>query len=90
LYLVMGKLKIPSKLIRMVKLRMEDTKSHVKIQSDLSAVATSKNGLRQGDVLACLLFNIGLEKIVRDVNIRTNGTTFYKSSYLHLWMLETS
>jgi hypothetical protein len=69
LYLVMGKLEIPSKLIRMVKLTMEDTKSHVRIQSDLSAVAMV---------------------LVRDVNIRTNGTTFYKSSYLHLWMLETS
>jgi hypothetical protein len=49
----------------MVKLTMEDTKSHVRIQSDLSAVATSQNGLRQGDVPACLLFNIGLEKIVK-------------------------
>jgi hypothetical protein len=86
----MGKLKISSKLIRMVKLTMENTKSHVRIQSDLSAVATSKNGLRQGDVLTCLHFHIGLKKIVRDVNIQINGTIFYKFGYLHLWMIKTS
>jgi hypothetical protein len=42
----MGELKIPNKLIRMVKLTMEDAKSHVRTWSDLSAVVTSKNGLR--------------------------------------------
>jgi sorting nexin-29 len=77
LYLVMGELKIPSKLIR-----IEDSKTHVRVQSDLSAVVTSKNGLRQGDTLACLLFNIALEKTVRDADIQTNGTIFYKSVQL--------
>jgi hypothetical protein len=38
LYLVMGEPKMPNKHIRMVKLTMEDTKSHVGIRSDLSAV----------------------------------------------------
>jgi hypothetical protein len=45
----MGELKIPDKLITMIKLTMENTKSHVRIQPDLSAAVTSKNGLRQGD-----------------------------------------
>jgi hypothetical protein len=47
----------------MVKLTMGDTRSHVRTQSDVSAVVASKNGHRQGDALTCLLFNIALEKI---------------------------
>jgi sorting nexin-29 len=32
--------------------------------------------------LACLLFNIALEKIIRDAGIQTRGTIFYKSLQL--------
>jgi sorting nexin-29 len=38
-----------------------------------------KNGLRQLDALTCLLFNIALEKLIRDANINSRGTIFYKS-----------
>jgi hypothetical protein len=38
-----------------------------------------KNGVRQGDALACLLFNIALEKVFRDSGINVRGTIFYKS-----------
>jgi sorting nexin-29 len=67
-----GELKIPGKLIRVVKLTVEDTKFHVRIKSDLTAVVIYKNGLRRSDALACLLSNIALEKIVRDIDIETN------------------
>jgi hypothetical protein len=45
----------------------------------LSDPVEIKNGLQQGDGLACLLFNIALEKIIRDANINTRGTIFFKS-----------
>jgi sorting nexin-29 len=45
----------------------------------LSDPVEIKNGLRQGDALACLLFNIALEKVIRDANINTRGTIFFKS-----------
>ena len=32
--------------------------------------------------MACLLFNLALEKVVRDAGIQTNGTVFYKSVQL--------
>ncbi|GFU18735.1 putative endonuclease-reverse transcriptase [Trichonephila clavipes] len=38
-----------------------------------------KNGVRQGDALVCLLFNLALEKVVRDSNINTGGNIFNKS-----------
>jgi sorting nexin-29 len=35
--------------------------------------------VRQGDALACLLFNIALEKVIRDSGIQTRGTIFFKT-----------
>jgi len=36
-------------------------------------------GVKQGDALACLLFNIALEKVIRDWGIQTRETIFFKS-----------
>jgi len=59
---------------------MENTQSQVRIQCDLlSDVITTKKGLRQGDSLACLRFNLALEKVVRNAGIQKSGTIFYKS-----------
>jgi len=35
--------------------------------------------VRQGDALACLLFNIALEKVIWDLGIQTRGTIFFKT-----------
>jgi len=40
---------IPNKLISLAWMTMENTKSRVRIQSDLSGLVTTKDGLRQGD-----------------------------------------
>jgi hypothetical protein len=45
----------------------------------LSEPITVRNGLRQGDALAFLLFNIALEKVIREAGVQTRGTIFYKS-----------
>jgi hypothetical protein len=34
--------------------------------------------VRQGDALACSLFNIALEKVIRDAGIQRGGTIYYK------------
>jgi sorting nexin-29 len=49
------------------------------LQNELSESFHVQNGLRQGDALACILFNIALEKIIRDANINQPGNIFYKS-----------
>jgi len=61
---------------------MENTKSQVRIQSDISDLITTKKGLRQGHSLACLLFNLAFEKAVRNAGIQTSGTILYKSVQL--------
>ena len=70
---------IPDKLVKLISLTLTDTKMRVKIQGDLSEPVDIENGVRQGDALACLLFNIALEKIIRDSKINTRSTIFSKS-----------
>jgi sorting nexin-29 len=79
LYITMKEFNFPNKLIRSVKITMENSQCHIKLQSELSKPLNTINGLRQGDSLACLLFNIALEKVIRDSGIQTRGTIFYKS-----------
>jgi sorting nexin-29 len=45
----------------------------------LSEPLSIKYGVWHGDALACLLFNITLEKVIRDAKINTRGSIFYKS-----------
>lgn len=76
LYEALQEFNIPPKLVRLVKLTMSDVRCQVRIQSDCSQEFPSNKGLRQGDGLACLLFNLALEKTVRDAGIQTQGTIF--------------
>ena len=70
---------IPPKLVSLTQATMEGTTAKVKVQNELSESFHIQNGLRQGDALACILFNTALEKIIRDTNINQHGNTFYKS-----------
>jgi sorting nexin-29 len=79
LYAAMEDFYIPRKMIALVKATTKNTKCRVKIQNRLSEPITVKNGVRQGGALACLLFNIALEKVIRDAAVNIRGTLFYKS-----------
>jgi sorting nexin-29 len=61
---------------------MENSQCYIKLQSELSRPLNIKNGLRQGDALACVLFNIALEKVIRDSGIQMRGTIIYRSVQL--------
>jgi sorting nexin-29 len=78
----MQEFQLPDKIIRLVKATMENSQCQVKIQADLSDPLITMSGLRQSDSLACLLFNIALGKVIRDVRIQTRVTIFYKSVQL--------
>jgi sorting nexin-29 len=58
---------------------MEGTTAKVKVQNELSESFHIQNGLKQDDALACILFNVTLEKIIREANINQRGNIFYKS-----------
>ena len=82
LYNAISEFNTPNKLIRLTWMTMENTQSQVRIQSDLSDLITTQKGLRQGDSLACLLFNLAFEKVVRNAGVQMSGTIFYKSVQL--------
>jgi len=58
LYKAMLEFGIPPKLVRLTRATMEGTTAQVKLQNELSNSFRIGNGLRQGDSLACILFNI--------------------------------
>ena len=79
LYAAMEELSISQKLIALVMTTMNNTQCRVKIKNRFSEPINIKNGVRQGDALACLLFNIALKKVIRDAAVNIRGTIFYKS-----------
>lgn len=75
----MQKMKIPEKLIRLTKMTLQKTMNVVKVNGRISDAFEVGTGLRQGDPLSALLFNIILEDTIRDSGINRNGTIFTKS-----------
>ena len=61
---------IPPKLVRLVK-TTNNVLCSFEIQCHLSEPISTTCGLRQGNALACLLFNIALEKVTQDLGIQT-------------------
>jgi hypothetical protein len=82
LYRATEDLGIPQKLIKIMKITMKNSVTQICIQSSLSEPLKVKNGLRQGDPLACLLFNIVLKKAVRKANIQITGHIFHRSAQI--------
>jgi len=74
LYVAMKELGFETKLIRLVKATLDGTRCRVKVQNDLSDEFAVGEGLKQGDGLSCLLFNLALEIAMRRAGIQTNKT----------------
>jgi hypothetical protein len=78
----MSELNFPTKLIRLTKATHTIVTCCVKIQKECSESFDTRQGLRQGNVLSTLLFNVVLEVIVQRVNIQTTGTIYNKETQL--------
>ena len=88
---------IPAKLIRLVRMTMTNVTCQVRVDGKLSGPFATAKDLRQGDGLACLLFNLALERAIRDSIVETTGTIFYKykvsilcqkhtTTFFNLWL----
>lgn len=76
LYKALEKLQVPTKIIRMVMTTMKGSKCLVRVGLDLPEEFEVNRGVRQGDSLACLLFNLLEEEAVRQSGIQIGASLF--------------
>jgi hypothetical protein len=65
LYNILIEFGLPMKLVRLIKVCLNETCSKVRIGTHLSANSPIQHGLKQGDALSPLLFNFVLEHAIR-------------------------
>jgi sorting nexin-29 len=70
---------VPRKLRGLVELTLKTVRCRVKTCNGITGSFETKKGLRQGDALSCLLFNLALEKVIRETSLDIRGTILHKS-----------
>jgi hypothetical protein len=67
LYKILIEFVVPMKLVRIIKMCLNETYSKVRIGNHLSDSFPIQNGIKQGDALSPLLLNFDLEYAIRKV-----------------------
>jgi hypothetical protein len=65
----------PPKLIKLIKIALQDTTANVRINNEMTELIEIKYGVRQGDPLSTLLFSIVIDVIIKKLNPRGNIST---------------
>jgi hypothetical protein len=67
LYNILLEFGIPKKLVRLIKMCLNETYSKVDVGKHLHDTFPIQNGMKQGDSLSPLLFNFALEYALRKI-----------------------
>jgi hypothetical protein len=78
LYTIMYEFGLPPKLVRLVRATVTGTEDEVKVQTELTDTFEIRHGLKQGDGLVPVLFNLTLEYVIRKLPADANRTLEYK------------
>jgi len=73
LYNILGEFGIPMKLVKLMKICLNETYSSVQVDIYLSGMFPFRNGWKQGDTLSPLLLNCALVYAVRRVPVNQYG-----------------
>jgi len=64
--------KIPPKLIRLVKLTLENTTAKVKVNNAYTSEFKVESRVKQGDLLSPMLFSLVIDTILKKLDVRGN------------------
>lgn len=78
----MHNLGIPKKLVNLCRTITNEKYAVIKVGRKITNIIDMEKGVRQGDGIAPVLFNIALEIAIRRSKIQTNGTIFTKSQQI--------
>jgi len=67
--------KIPPKLIRIIKLTLENTTAKVKINNAYTEEFRVESGVKQGDPLSPTLFSLAIDTMLKKLDLRGNIST---------------
>jgi len=60
---------IPKKLVQLISVTMAGSKATVRVDNQYTSTFPITNGVRQGDALSSILFDLILEAILQKINI---------------------
>jgi hypothetical protein len=69
---------IPMKIIRLINMTLNNSKAQIAVEDKLTQMLEINAGVRQGDLLSALSFNLTLESVIRNLEIRGNITAKLK------------
>ena len=64
--------------------RVQKTRSAVRIEGTLSSFFENKTGLKQGDSIAPVLFNLALQKVIQSIKMVPSGIEIGKEQLIVL------